>query len=302
MLSKEKYISLSLELHLFFDRIMKEHALFLEASFTPKNTNLSKEAVHYKDCFERLLLDTVKLSNLSVNEEVINSGEIITEYTIDAEKKTKYYTGLGINTKVTLIEKSLKSKDSGDIDFRKVKNIKNINNRAIKLLDGLINFKMKILDGVLGCKLFTLHYPLLIEHLIHEAKAYRSYLKALESNKDISKENVKDTELFWDDIMKEHSLFIRGLLDPSEKDNIKTSNKFANEFSQLIKKTEDATSMTINDVQSETIMETIKIRDFKMAAAKGILDCKIRSVILPLLADHVLREANHYLRLLNECE
>ena len=26
--------------------------------------------------------------------------------------------------------------------------------------------------------------------------------------------------------------------------------------------------------------------------------CKIRSLILPLLADHVLREANHYIRLL----
>ena len=33
--------------------------------------------------------------------------------------------------------------------------------------------------------------------------------------------------------------------------------------------------------------------------AKGISGCKIRSVILPLLADHVLREANHYIRLLS---
>lgn len=31
---------------------------------------------------------------------------------------------------------------------------------------------------------------------------------------------------------------------------------------------------------------------------KGILDTKIASIILPLLADHVLREANHYIRLL----
>lgn len=279
---------------------MKEHAIFLEASFTPKNTNLSKEAEHYKDCFERLLLDTVKLSNNNVTDELIDSGEIITDYTIDAEKKTKYYTGLDINTKISLMEKSLKCNDSADFDIRKHKYVKNINNRAIKLLDGLINFKMKILDGVLNCKLFTTNYPLLIEHLIHEEKSYRSYLKALESNKDISKENIKDTQLFWDDIMKEHSLFIIGSLDPSEEEKIKISNKFAKEFSELIKKTEDATSMTINNVLSETIMETIKIRDFKKVAAKGILDCKIRSVILPLLADHVLREANHYLRLLNE--
>lgn len=44
--------------------------------------------------------------------------------------------------------------------------------------------------------------------------------------------------------------------------------------------------------------ETIRFRDFKAAGTKGIEECKIRSLILPLLADHVLREANHYIRLL----
>lgn len=47
MISREEYATLSLELHLFFGRIMKEHSLFLEAGFTPKNTKLSKEAEHY---------------------------------------------------------------------------------------------------------------------------------------------------------------------------------------------------------------------------------------------------------------
>lgn len=43
---------------------------------------------------------------------------------------------------------------------------------------------------------------------------------------------------------------------------------------------------------------TQKFRDFKRAGVQGIETCKIQSIILPLLADHVLREANHYLRML----
>ena len=100
--------------------------------------------------------------------------------------------------------------------------------------------------------------------------------------------------------MMEHSLFIRGLLDPTENELITTSNKFANEFSELLQKADDATEMTMPEVTSDILMETIKLRDFKAAGAKGIVDCKIRSIILPLLADHVLREANHYIRLLND--
>lgn len=47
-------------------------------------------------------------------------------------------------------------------------------------------------------------------------------------------------------------------------------------------------------------MLTQKFRDFKRAGVEGIETCKIKSIILPLLADHVLREVNHYLRLLED--
>ncbi len=302
MLSKEKYVILSLELHLFFGRIMKEHSLFLEAGFTPKNTKLSKEADSYKVSFEKLLLDTLKVSNGRIRESVMNSEEIFTEYTLNAEKKTSYYTGIDINSKITLREKELECRDGSKIDDKVVKCVEAINNRAVKLLDGLIKLKMKVLDGMLCCKLFTVNYPLLIEHIIREAKLYRSYIKDLEANKDIDKESIRKTELFWNQIMMEHSLFIRGLLDPTENELITTSNKFANEFSELLQKVNDATEMTMSNITSDTLMETIKLRDFKEAGAKGIVDCKIRSIILPLLADHVLREANHYIRLLEDCK
>ena len=285
----------------------KEYASLKEklAKQYPDNRVLytaGKEAEHYKVSFEKLLLDTVKLSNGRIRNSVINSGEIFTEYTLETEKKTKYYTGIDINHNITLMEKDLDCKTTNSINHKVVDNIKNLNARAIKLLDGLIDFKMRVLDGMLCCKLFTVNYPLLIEHIIREAKLYRSYIRDLELNKNINKESIRKTELFWDQIMMEHSLFIRGLLDPSENELISTSNKFANEFSELIQKANDATEMTMPNVTSDTLMETIKLRDFKKAGTRGIVDCKIRSIILPLLADHVLREANHYIRLLTDCE
>lgn len=39
----EHYIRKSLELHLFFGRIMKEHALFLRAGFTPADADFAKK-------------------------------------------------------------------------------------------------------------------------------------------------------------------------------------------------------------------------------------------------------------------
>ena len=299
MLSRKRYVFLSLELHLFFARIMKEHSLFLEAGFTPKNTKLSKEANDYKVQFEKVLLDIVKLSDGNVREVVLDSGEIYTDYTLSTERKTEYYTGIEINSKITLLESKLSSGTDTESDSKIISSIKKINCRVIKLLDGLIDLKTRILDEMLSCKLFTSNYPLLIEHILREAKLYRSYVYDLENNEDIEEKNIKETELFWDQIMMEHSLFIRGLLDPSEDELINTSNEFAKEFCELIQKAKNMTSETISSVRDETLMETIKLRDFKKAGTEGIEECKIRSIILPLLADHVLREANHYIRLLN---
>jgi hypothetical protein len=52
-------------------------------------------------------------------------------------------------------------------------------------------------------------------------------------------------------------------------------------------------------VTSRSLRATQRIREFNTAGTQGLLDCRIRSVIIPLLGDHVLRESNHYFRLLN---
>lgn len=301
MIDKEKYITLSLELHLFFDRIMKEHSLFLEAGFTSKDKKLAKEAEHFKTCFEKLLLEAVKLSKSQIRKSILDSGELFTAYTLEAEKKTEYYTGIDINSKITSMENNLNCKTSDSINDKLIKHIKNLNFKTIELLDRLIDFKMRILNDVLCCNLFTFNYSSLLEHLIEEGKLYRSSIKALESNTAMNKQNIRESELFGNEIMMEHSLFIRGLLDPNETELIKTSNRFANEFKELIQKDHDAVDMTMDNLTSETLMKTIKLRDFKKSGAEGILNCKIRSLILPLLSDHVIREANYYIRVLNDC-
>ena len=295
----DKYITLSLELHLFFARIMKEHALFLEAGFPGKDKSFIEEAEEYKKGFEQLLLDVVTISSGKIRPNVLNSGEIVTEYTLSTENKTEELIGIPINKNITMMENNLVlGVYNNTQSITSETTVKELNNRAINLLNGLISFKERILNEVLSCRLFTVNYPLLIDHILREARLYRSNLIALENGQDIELKNIKEQELFWDQIMLEHALFIRGLLDPTEVELINTANNFAQEYNNLLMETINATDATMTNVKNKTIEETTRYRDFKEAGTRGIDACEIRSVILPLLADHVLREANHYLRIL----
>lgn len=291
------FIRSSLELHLFFARIMKEHALFLHAGFMPIQTCYIKETLWYKCQFEKLLSDAVKLSNCIISPEVLNSGEIVTNYTLDAERKTEKLTGINIDTSITLMEQELSCNPACKIPDI-LYNVQHLNDAAINLLDGLIDLKQRILNDVLVCSIFTVNYPLLIEHILREAKLYRQYVWMLQNGMDINSMDMKQVELFWNQIMMEHALFIRGLLDPTQEELIDTADSFANEFKELIEETKAATEITMPIITNEAIIETSKYVKFKTAGVQGVTECKIRSLILPLLADHVLREANHYYRIL----
>lgn len=296
----QNYVRASLELHIFFARIMKEHSLFLQAGFMPISNDYICEARWYKGEFEKLLSDTVRLSNCRIGANILNSGEIVTKYTFGAEKKTSEFTGIMIDTNITLEELKLQADGNPYFDQGVVEYVCYLNNRAIQLLDGLINLKERILCDVLTCKLFSANYPLLIEHILREAKLYRQCVGMLQNGQDIPCQDRKQLELFWNQIMMEHALFIRGLLDPTEEKLIDTADNFAKEYKKLLQEAQNMTDETIKTVTDKTITETMKYRDFKKAGTEGIAECKIRSIILPLLADHVLREANHYLRILKE--
>ena len=175
--------------------------------------------------------------------------------------------------------------------------MRQLNRDGLRLVEGLIAFKERLLHSVHSCCLFTANYPLLLEHILREARLYRSHLLRLEGRGGRCRQELCDSELFWNQIMMEHALFIRGLLDPGEDALIETADGFAEDYKRLL-----AASAAANDAAMPcgALELTRKFRDFKQAGVEGIEACRIRSIILPLLADHVLREANHYLRLLEE--
>ena len=295
-MNTSNYVEKSLELHMFFGRIMKEHSFFLKAGFTPVCTEFAEKAEYFKDEFDKLLCEAVNLGNGMINQKLLCSQELVTQFTALAEKQTECLTGISINKEITDKELHLKSGcgKCGDNPERRGK-VKQLNRTALKLLDGLISFKETILKKVLCGEMFTANYPLLIEHIIREAKLYKEYVECLEKDGFLSDQSMREVECFWNRIMMEHAMFIRGLLDPSETDLFDSADKFVDEYRGLLNKCRNAQNRALASASLEL---TQKLRDFKTAGVQGIEQCKIRSIILPLLADHVLREANYYIRLL----
>ena len=296
----ENYVTLSIETHLFFARIMKEHALFLEAGFPCKETQWIQRADRLRNEFENLLRQVIQFNCGLMNHEILKSQELVTQFTLQAERRTSQLTGISIDHRITMAEQQLEADCSGNRHKRMIRSIDQLNRKAIHLLDELIGFKESILREVEEGCLFTFNYPLLIQHILREAKLYRSILTDLVEDQRVSYKKIRDQEMFWNQIMMEHAWFIRGLLDPTETELIESADHFAVEYGELLEMARTQNCKAMDGIRRKSLEETLKYRKFKEAGVEGILNCEIASLILPLLADHVLREANHYIRIL-EC-
>ena len=267
----------------------------------PPNKDLAQEGERLLRQFERLLSRAISLSNHAVRRCVLTSGEIFTEFTQCAERQTQRFTGIWLDSGLTTRAMRLKGLECAEelcTSRALMHQVQRLNQDGITLLNRIIRYKERLLRDLGPCRLFAVNYPLLIEHILREARLYRAHLLRLENQEGCDCREFCDSELFWNRIMMEHAMFIRGLLDPSEESLINAADGFAADYKRLLETCAMANDKMIRDGNAR--MLTQKFRDFKLAGVKGIEACKIKSIILPLLADHVLREANHYLRLLED--
>ena len=297
MLPNHEFIRISLEVNLFFQRIMKEHLFFIKTSLSPVEKTLKTEAANLKEGFEHLLSETVHYANRAITTNAVESNEFVTPYTLAAEKLTSMLTGAEIDTGITKAEYELTGLPSIPADYYRessVDVISDLNQRSVNLAERVIGFKKRILTLDNECKIFITLYNELLDHLVHEAQYYLELLKALQK-KELPRKTLCEELNFWNHLMEDHALFIDGMLDPAERNLKATAVTFAEGFERLVR---ECIRTAENRIKRESVQLTEQFRDFKQAGTEGILGCRIKSVIPPLLADHVLREANHYLRLL----
>lgn len=297
----QNYIISSIETHLFFARIMKEHALFLEAGFPCCNQNWIRRSDWFKLQFESLLSRAIRLAEKNIDRRILDSNELFTEFTIPAERMTERLSGIPINHRLTAMTGCLNCGMPCCNDGILFNAVHQLNREALSLLCQFIEFKESILCEVQNQRLFTANYPLLIEHILREARLYHATVDELFRTRRLTPQSRANTERFWNQIMMEHALFIRGLLDPSEEDLICKAHEFSMDFKALLNQARQRDAKA-NEECFTSLSKTREIRDFKATGTGGILAGNVSSLILPLLADHVLREANHYIRILEDAE
>ena len=290
----------SLDLHLFFARIMREHAIFMQGAFLGKDVTYVQQAEQFKCQYDEILKAAIMLSDCTASGEVLQSEELITDKTLRAEQKTQELTGVAIDMSLTAEELKL-NPDLETIPAEIEPQVKALNQKALVLTSAFAEFKARVLDQITHCCLTSNLFPLQFEHVYKEALFYLKILKRLENNQFVdARVDLLEQEVFWDEIMGEHAKFVRHLLDPSERKLCHQAKELIKSFERLEQKMkgEGLPASSFGRLMHENISATLSIAEFTATGTELILACQVKTLLSPLLADHTLREANYYLRIL----
>ncbi|QAT49615.1 DUF2935 domain-containing protein [Caproiciproducens sp. NJN-50] len=288
MLSREEYVQLSLTYNLFWLRIMKEHAVFIEGTMPPPGKQLGAQADSFRRQFDRLLQSAIGLANGSIPEAALQSGQYYTRYTEEAERIVRKDTGIAVNSDLTRMEYNIQPLNQGIVPTpRKEQEVSALNQTILMQTNALVRFKTDVLNRRNACTLFTFMYNADLEHVLKEAQRYSAILSKLQSRDE---NVVEDYKKFWIQNMSDHAKVMRGQFDPTETKYFELANQFAQTFDAILQNGTPSDGDILEDTQA--------ISRFKADATQGIIECKVKSIMLPLYTDHLLREANHFIYLM----
>lgn len=293
MISTEMYVQWSLQYHLFWLRILKEHAIFIEATMPPPGRSLALAADAYKQNYDQFLITAVSLSNGVLPLEVLQSGQFYTQFTEEAERLAEQYTGIKINTDITISEYDIEPLTVPlHVTSNMEQEISLLNQNILSMTDSFVQFQSNLLNNRSSCGLFTMMYTGDILHVLLEAKRYQMILSALENKDEGAIENYKT---FWTHNMADHAKVMRGQFDPTETAYFNRANMFSNLFDTLSQEEMDSATYPSD---ATLLKDTNDIRDFKADTTDALIRCKVQSIMLSLYTDHLLREANHFIYLM----
>jgi hypothetical protein len=189
-----------------------------------------------------------------------------------------------------------------------IRQIQAFNSEVYQAAAAIWNYKRKVLGLTLRCEIRSNNFPLLVDHISREAAFFAKRLQELNEGKLVPEEDsIIQENVFFLRIMADHAKFIGHLLDPSERKLVEQAREFSHDFDQLVFQAIDLDSMRpqsetkpmLNQFLNQNKVSVVSLRDFKKTARELIEECRIKSNIHPLLADHTFREAERFLEIID---
>ncbi len=299
MLDKKELISQSLIMNLYYLRSMKEYALNIEISFVSKDQQVITDAGSFREHFDRLLEDTVKLSDGNISQDLLDSDIFFTEYTSKCERLTEELLAININNQITRHEEAMTA-GTVEVTDELLNGVRTVNKKANTIIQNFITYTQSILDNTTKNKLFSYSYPTLLKKIHDDTTIYQKELSRLIDEESFTPTSAYQNECCLNRSNEMNAMFIRSFIDPKDNGVFKEADSFVTEFHNANLKDQQLSPDTQYDLTNERLELMRRFKEFVNKVIEGMLNSTYYLIIEPIFLDNILTEANFYILILEE--
>ena len=301
MLTDKEFFLQSLVSNLYYLWTLREYSARIEVSLPSIYNSYINKSKELATRAETLNKKVAEYAYNGLPENVIESGIVLTPYTLELELLTEKLFGIDIDTTITEKEKNI---IIGDINPTKeqVKDMEEINKDALILVNDFIEFATDLHEKIENQEIFAFYYNSINLYLIEEGKLYVSSLERLREKASVNPSYVIDNQYFGTLGMQAIATYIRGEIDPIHKDIFDEANNFVieyrnilNEYENMIMTPENQKNMTLNSLELAE-----RLKSFVERCIQKLLNKEIYFISAPITKDNALTAINFFIFNLKE--
>ena len=297
MLDNKEIFQESLVNHLYFASSIRSFCISIGLTFFKNNQDYIDRAIKLGYRATDIINETISLMDKEIADEVIKNDVYITPYSKDVALLTEKLFGIDLMIAIDKDKEILKTRGLVNYDNNIMKKVDELNNKALILINDFKSFCNEIKGKIDNQELFSYLYPDFFKYMYDEISVYGRDIERILSKKDYTDFYLGEFSYYFNELLRESALYIRGFLDTKEQNVFDMASFYVNAFANLTEKYLKNKDFNTNlSLETEKLVENYK--DFVSNNIEKLLKAEIYFITPPVTLDNFLTNINVYLFIL----
>lgn len=296
MLDNKQIFEESLVNHLYFAGTIRSFCIAIGLTFFKNNQEYIDRAIAFGYRATDITNKAISYMNKEIANAVLENNVYITEYTKQIDLLTERLFDINLEIAVDKDIKLLSSRDIVLYNDETMEKIDDLNNEALILINDFKGFCQEIKNKLDKQELFSYLYPDFFNYMYDEISVYGRDIERILSKKDYTNFYLSEYTYYFNNLLKESALYIRGFLDTIHQDIFDMASFYIDAFNNLIEKYLKGNNDISLNIETEKLV--LQYKTFISKIIKDLLESKVYFITPPVVLDNFLTNINVYLFIL----
>lgn len=297
MLSNQEIYYESLTNHLYFAGSIRSFCTTIGLTFFKNNQDYIDRAIALGYRATDIINKTLLYMDKELASNVLSNNVYITPYTKELDLLTQKLFDISLSIQIDEDLKLLKEKNDFVLDSKFMLQIDELNNESKSLINDFKTFCSEIKTKLDNQELFSYSYPDFFNYMYDEIAVYGRDIDRIMSKKDYTDFYLNEFVYYFNELLRESALFIRGYLDTKDQDIFDMASFYINAFANLTEKYLKSKQNNL-DLSLETEKLVLKYQKFMIDIIEKLLKSELYFITPPITLDNFLTNINVYLLIL----